>query len=237
MLRNLLVFFLCLFPAHQVWGFENYKREAEVPEPMLFDLVRRINSDKGEFEMNVLTHGRSLRHGAHIAPEIEYAFADGKAIEFELPIENNRILSYKFAYQMKLPSLVPGLNGFQLIYEWIKPSRQHEVTPLYLLGHRWTKSISTMTMIGGRMVFDQPQQMQINPIINSTLFYSYNRKIDLGLEMNLQGLREDFEEFILLPQVHYLFRGDYKLQLGVGMIFNGYSSAFYALRFIKEFNH
>jgi hypothetical protein len=213
-------------------------RQTEVPEPLLFDLVRRIDSRKGEFEINVLAHGLSLRRQPlQLAPEIEYAFADGKALELELPIQGGQVYSYKVAYQMALPTLIPGTNGLQLIYERIKEKGNNEFTSLYLLANRFNNHFSAIHMIGGRFVFEQVHHAQFNPIINSTLFYDYSSNIDLGIEFNLQGLREHFEEFIVLPQVHILFPNDYKIQLGAGISYGDTASAMYALRLIKEFNH
>ncbi|MBX9721432.1 MAG: hypothetical protein K2Q18_07105, partial [Bdellovibrionales bacterium] len=87
---RLCLFLLVLLVSHQVEAFDkNYGTEAEIPEPLLFDLVRRINSDKNELEINtiVIQHQHNEFGRVYIAPEIEYAFADGMAIEFELPVE------------------------------------------------------------------------------------------------------------------------------------------------------
>lgn len=63
------------------------------PEPMIFDLVRPLGARKGEFEANTLAllplKGR--RYNVDWAPEIEYAFANGYAIELELPMYNGEI--------------------------------------------------------------------------------------------------------------------------------------------------
>ena len=75
-----------------------------IPEPMIFDLVRPLGTAKGEFEVNSLFIAPLKRGGrAYWAPEIEYSFGRGLAVEFELPISGLEVESYKMAAQQKLP--------------------------------------------------------------------------------------------------------------------------------------
>ena len=73
-----------------------------IPEPMVFDLVRGLGAGKGEFEANVLAEfplDRTASREIEWAPEVEYAFADGLALEFELPFEDGELEGYKGAFQ------------------------------------------------------------------------------------------------------------------------------------------
>ncbi|MBT8181470.1 MAG: hypothetical protein KJO53_07770, partial [Eudoraea sp.] len=64
----------------------------DIPEPMIFDLVRELGARQGELEINVLAefplNNNTSRH-IEWAPEIEYAIWDNFAVEFELPIEDD----------------------------------------------------------------------------------------------------------------------------------------------------
>ena len=60
----------------------------EIAEPMVFDLVRPLGARRGELEVNALAQ-RNLSgpdRNVEWAPEIEYAVADGFAVELELPL-------------------------------------------------------------------------------------------------------------------------------------------------------
>lgn len=59
-----------------------------IPEPMVFDMIRPLAAPKGELEANTLALFPLNARGEDIdwaPPEIEYAFANGWAAEFECP--------------------------------------------------------------------------------------------------------------------------------------------------------
>lgn len=70
-----------------------------IPEPMVFDLVRPLGAPKGELEVNSLFRMSEFGGRAVLqwAPEVEYTFADGYGVEFEVPAENGQLEAYKFA--------------------------------------------------------------------------------------------------------------------------------------------
>ncbi|MFN4261406.1 MAG: hypothetical protein ACK4RK_19140 [Gemmataceae bacterium] len=95
----------------------------DVPEPMVFDLIRPLGARKGELEVNVLglvpfRRTRSpfsqfifitgadevpdKREGFEWAPEIEYAPFDNFALEFELPMFDGKVEAFKGAAQYTL---------------------------------------------------------------------------------------------------------------------------------------
>src|SRR5687768_4202682 len=65
--------------------------ELGIPEPLVFDLVRPLGSARGELEANTLMTRSSKTGQFAWAPEIEYAFANGYAVELELPFENSSL--------------------------------------------------------------------------------------------------------------------------------------------------
>ena len=73
-----------------------------IPEPLYFDLVRGLDSRKGDAEINVLSAFNTRKKSINLAPEMEIAIRGGTAIEFELPTDNFNVASYKFAFQQRL---------------------------------------------------------------------------------------------------------------------------------------
>lgn len=244
-MSSLFASLMMLFISLSGYAYDsNYKKEAEIPEPLLFDLVRRVNSQKGELEINSLfvNPGASEFKGLEIAPEIEYAFSDGMAVEFELPTSQGRSHSYKGALQFQLPSVIGDLTGLQLMHEKIHEKSWNESTILLLIGKRLNSKWSLFTMLGNRFVYGRDLEVKERsrdlPIANFNLFYDYGRSFDLGLEVNVRGVAASFEELIVMPQLHALLEDDFKIQFGFGASFDGYqTSPISALRLIKEFNH
>jgi len=222
-----------------------YGRESEIPEPLLFDLVRRINSDKGELEVNSLfvqTDASEIK-GLYVAPEIEYAFADGKAIELELPTVDGKIKTFKTALQFQLPNWFGDITGTQIMHEKVNGVSINETTLLILSGKRLNEKWSIFSMVGNRFVYGNTAAIKNSrwrelPILNVNLFYDYAEVFDLGLETNLRGMGASFEELIIMPQIHALMAKDFKLQAGLGTSYDGYQfSPITAFRLIKEFNN
>jgi len=222
-----------------------YSREAEIPEPLLFDLVRRIDSDQGELEVNLLftqTNASEMK-GVYVAPEIEFAFADGQAIELELPTVNGKVKTFKSAAQFELPNWWGDVTGTQLIHEKVNGKSINETTFLLLSGKRLNDKWSVFSMLGNRFVYGNSLEIKNSklrelPIVNVNFFYDYAEVFDLGIETNLKGVGASFKEFIVMPQIHALMAKDLKLQAGFGTSFDGYAfSPITAFRLIKEFNN
>ena len=181
--------------------------------------------------------------GIYVAPEIEYAFADGKAIELELPTIEGKIKTFKSALQFELPNLVGDITGTQIMHEKLKGKSVSETTLILLSGKRLNDKWSIFSMFGNRFVYGNPPLIKDSkwrelPIVNINLFYDYAEVFDLGLETNLRGIGASFEELIIMPQIHALMAKDFKLQAGFGTAYDGYRfSPVTAFRLIKEFNN
>jgi len=93
----------------------------QVPEPMVFDLIRPLGAKRGEAEVNVLGLIPLRQRSGTVddvpdplglvrrspdsqefewAPESELALMDGFAVEVEFPLENSHLESYKAAAQL-----------------------------------------------------------------------------------------------------------------------------------------
>jgi hypothetical protein len=245
-----------------------FDTKAEIPEPLVFDLVGRINSHKGEFEINSLflnnPHQPSLSN-FYVAPEIEYAFADGQALELEFPSEKGQIIAYKIGYQKQLPSFRDyTLSGLQIVYEQTPKSYHHELSILYLFASHFTEEFSQLMMIGIKnsstfshhslssqptdsyLSLDQNEEHRSSSfyslLLNLNFFLNLSKIFDLGLEFNGEWGPYD-QTYLLMPQMHFLFYQDIKIQTGLGSHLTytkGRSSPqqepLFAFRLIKEFN-
>ena len=100
----------------------------DVPEPMIFDMMRPLGAKRGELEVNTLaTVPLSGDDDAvHWAPEIEYAFADGFAIEGELPFVNGRLAELKLGLQASFGTTGGGRTGHGVQDEVVSGERDCE---------------------------------------------------------------------------------------------------------------
>lgn len=191
-----------------------------IPEPMLFDLVRPLGATKGELEINTLVD-HALR-GGHTgwAPEIEYAFMDGHAIELELPFENFSVAEYKLALQGTFGILLDSkmIHGWQIIGRYDRHRKAYITDTLYLNGMRFSgqwRNWSMLNMFGIRNNFSVKQE-RFDGVLNNSIFYDYSRQLTLGFEVNSEIPRWRKWRYRLVPQIHYDFTPHTSLQLGGG---------------------
>ncbi|MDR5170918.1 hypothetical protein IHQ56_03705 [Methylobacillus flagellatus] len=188
-----------------------------IPEPMLFDLVRPLGSPKGELEVNNLAE-HSLRNGdIQWAPEIEYAFADGYALEIELPFENSSLSTYKLALQGTLdsPASERMIHGWQVIAKRKAHENTYSADALYLHGYRMSPKWSTFNMLGVRRTELGSDGRNV-VLSNNSLFYSYSSRLVLGLEVNNEIDHRMKWRYRITPQLHYNFDKHRTLQFGIG---------------------
>lgn len=232
----IFVFFFSLFSHSEV--FDGYDRDVEVPEPLFVDLVRGLHSEKGEWEINSLfSHNEGTYSDLRWAPEIEWAIADGTAIEFELPMIGSQLKAYKFAFQKRLHRSEDrhSLHGVQLLYESERRFDHSDFTFFYILAHRFDFYWSLITISGMRTVLEKYHGVDAS--LNTTVFYNYSREVDLGLEVNYASdiISERFVQ--IMPQLHLALRTGWKVQFGFGTREEEHKwSPTSALRIIKEFN-
>jgi hypothetical protein len=188
-----------------------------IPEPMVFDLVRPLGAPKGELEVNSLFRMSEFAGGAVLqwAPEVEYTFADGYGVEFEVPIENSQLEAYKFAVQGKLKRF-SGRNylmGWQAIAERERRTGRVQTDLLHLFGLQMNPEWSFFSMNGVRRYASPTRDLAY--LGNHTVFRRFSRKLELGLETNLQASPARPVRFMAMPQVLYRLHG-YNFQAGAG---------------------
>ena len=210
----------------------------DVPEPMLFDLVRPLGARQGELEINLLsvfpwshsTTDRSQdpfgsapttpdRGGIEWAPEIEYAIFDGFAIEFELPFENSHLEEYKLGLQWTIGTALDDryIHGFQVLVQPTYRWDEWNSSLLYLAGMRFDDTWSALVMVGARMNLEGSGNAQtFERIVNASIFADVAASLRVGLESNYASKLDGTAEFILVPQVHWEITEQFEIQSGLG---------------------
>jgi hypothetical protein len=231
MLKKLsLSLFLTLYSSHLVAG-------EGIPEPMLFDMIRPLDSKKGELEINTLAHksyeakntkrsldpfgsGATTRDNEKIewAPEIEYAVSDGFALEFELPMEGSELEAYKFGAQYTFGRVNESyIHGVQVLLEPNKDLEKYNTTVLYLGGYRFDETFSTLFMLGGRIDLEgNDKSDSFEFLANGSVFAQLNHAFVLGLETNYSRFQDGGDYALtLVPQIHYEANDNIELQAGL----------------------
>lgn len=207
-----------------------------IPEPMVFDLIRPLDSKKGELEINTLVSksissqnknksldpfgsGQTTEDHGEIewAPEIEYAIADGFAVEFEVPMEGRVLEAYKFATQYTFGRVNDSyIHGVQLIVEPNKDFKKYNTTLLYLGGYRFDETFSTLFMLGARMDLEGHNKSKtFEYLANATVFAELSSRVTVGLETNYASHIDSKYALALIPQIHYTIDEHVEIQAGL----------------------
>jgi hypothetical protein len=189
-----------------------------IPEPMVFDLVRGLGAKQGEVEVNTLA--LFAWHRAHRAllwaPEVEWAFLDGMAIELELPMHERELEAIKSALQVTLPMAPRNLtHGIQVIGEHLLSSRNTQATVLYIFGGR-SGRWSLLTLGGARAITPMRARTHYEVLLNPSLYRDVTEKVTLGLEGNFAFGFAGSTSAAVIPQVHLQLSKRLRIQLGGG---------------------
>ena len=236
-------------------GSARHAPMVEVPEPLLFDLVRPLGARKGEIEVNTLAlfpwsasntnldddpfgSGPTTRDrkGIEWAPEIEFVVVDNFAIEFEFPLEGSVLEEYKLGLQQTFGAAFNGqyIHGVQVLIEPTVQWEHWNTALLYLGGIRFDDVWSALFMIGGRMNLEGPDNYEtFERLINGSLFADIHETCKVGLETNYASKLDGTAEFILVPQIHCDLTESFQVQTGVGLgVFSEGQEQSYILRVI-----
>lgn len=195
--------------------------ELEIPEPMVFDLVHGLGVEKGAFEANVLAlfplNDTSDRH-IDWAPEVEYAVADGVAIEFELAFEDSEFEAWKFASQFTFGESAEHrrVHGSQFIVEKFDGLDIWELTGLYLVGKEISHDWSALAMLGLRVTVGDDVSDHEELLFNVSVFRDIRHDLIFGLETDLAVDLDDAWQLELYPQLQVELSEFFELQLTVG---------------------
>jgi hypothetical protein len=175
------------------------------PEPMIFDLVDPLEAKKGETEINTLLDFSSRTGQLEWSPEIEYSFADGYAMEFELPLENDSVKEYKVSLQGTFGKLDRGrmIHGWQAIGRRKNEEKAYGAEALYLNDYKFSSKWSMMNMFGVRHTAIAKSGDFIG-LLNNSVFYSFKENFSVGVEVNSE-IGERKWRYRVTPQVQYNF--------------------------------
>jgi hypothetical protein len=218
-----------------------------IPEPLMFDLVRGLGAKQGELEINSLADfplNNTSDRRVEWAPEIEYALFDNFAIELELPFENFKLEAYKMAIQWTIGSSKSNnfIHGIQVIGESYIHDDILELNFLYVPAYRFNEVWSAIGLFGVMFESGSDAPDKKNTILlNATVFANLDKHTIVGLEFNnsdpmLQKIDDNKMELLVLPQVHYQFESGFSFQFGIGPKFTqSKTNASAVLRVIKSF--
>ncbi|PZU10380.1 MAG: hypothetical protein DI605_05360 [Sphingomonas sp.] len=189
-----------------------------IPEPMIFDMMRPLCAAKGELEINALAQTVSpfRPRSAEWAPELEYAYADGHAIEFELPFDGARLAALKIGLQSSLGVSGDGrtAHGIQYLGIHDRDARHYSSSLLYLLGHRYSSRWSSMTMLGVDRISLDGGSGRNALLFNHAAFYDANADTVLGAELNMAGGAD--RSLKVSPQIHRRLSAAINVQIAAG---------------------
>ncbi|CCC05729.1 unnamed protein product [Sordaria macrospora k-hell] len=190
----------------------------DIPEPMVFDMVRPMSARRGELETNVLALSplSGQERALEWAPEVEYAVADGFALEIELPFEGTRLAELKMGAQATFGTMDRGriVHGVQFLGIYERESKRTSQALLYMLGRRHNERLSTMTMVGVGDVRLGQSESDAGLLVNHSTFYDLARARVVGLEVNYKSHRDG--GIALIPQFHAPLADKVNVQLGAG---------------------
>jgi len=215
----------------------------DVPEPMLFDLVRGLGAKRGELEVNALVRNdfRNARDQFYWNPEVEWIWRDGVAFELELAMNRDNVEAVKLMSQVTFGTPVPGryIHGTQIIAERSGLDDGYDLSLLYVGALRfsptWSLSVLQGAKYGDGLLTDPPGEY-LSYLGNATLFKEF-RHATFGLEVNVESPRTDNPAVRIIPQVHW-HRGDWAVQAGLGVAASrGTEQTFAAVRLIRTLSH
>lgn len=209
------VAFLCMGLCSPVEAETDYP---DVPEPMIFDMMRPLGAKRGEMEANILaTTPLSGPDGTvQWAPEVEYALTDGFAIEGELPFEDGRLVELKLGLQAAFGTFNGGrsAHGVQYLGIYDRDARHYRSSFAYMLAHRYNDRWSSVSMAGLGDVSFSGGHGRNAAIVNHSLFYDSADGQVLGLEINYRGGSEGY--VLAMPQIHQRLAAKVNVQAGLG---------------------
>ncbi|MBP2513406.1 hypothetical protein [Sphingomonas sp. PvP018] len=209
-----------------------------IPEPMIFDMVRPLGARRGELETNTLAQVNLSGPSRHVewAPEVEYAVADGFAVELELPFTDGRLTDLKMGLQGTFGTFRGGrsIHGVQYLGLHNRRDGGWSSSLVYLLGNRFGERLSTMTMIGaGDVTLRSTKGTGL--IVNHSTFWDVDDGTVLGFEVNRQTGASG--HWLLMPQLHRAIGRKVSAQIGAGAerAVSGPFRPRVGLRIIREF--
>lgn len=189
-----------------------------LPEPLLFDLVRGLGAHRGELEANTLV---TVGHGpVHYAPEVEWVFANGHAVELELPMHGTTLDAVKVALQGTLHRRADGrfVHGWQIFSEVGMHARDRGGVATWIGSGTIGTRGSYVVMVGAGAEVRAQGPALGTVLVNASFFRALDTHTRVGVETvtrsDVIGRRQLFA--LVLPQVHIDVTPHVRLQGGLG---------------------
>ena len=210
----------------------------DIPEPMVFDMVRGLGAEQREIEANVLVLVPTSPAEAIWAPELEAAVIDNLALELEAGFVNSDFELIKFALQGTVKMKPDGSigHGIQGLFEYVPDADVFLATALYVLGARIAGPFTWLSLIGPA-VETHVDGTGTDPgvFVNFSIFWAPHPRWIVGTEQNFEW----FPNVYLIrwmPQVHWQVHAHFQWQAGFGLRhLDGDTSAEASTRLIAEF--
>lgn len=206
----------------------------DVPEPLLFDLIRRPDGHRGELEFNTLLVV-PLRGRPRVgwSPEVEYTFTRGHSVELEVDVDHDRVERLQLAFQgtFNWSRNERFIHGWQMLNAYDFEERAVSVTGLYMFAVRYSRRVSSWVLVGGRYLgANRTEEARGAAVINPSVYVRLRSNVILAVESNLVfGPGERVAS--LLGEVEWDITPDLQFQIGIGPRWeNGRAEAFLALR-------
>lgn len=153
--------------------------------------------------------------GVHWAPEIEWAFADRHALEFEIPMLDDEVEALKLAVQGTFREQRPRfIHGWQAVVEGALAGAG-ELTAIYIAGRRLGARVSALGMVGARARVSA-ERVTAGLVMNPSFFVDLGERVTIGVE-NIALVQGRDTQFSALPQLHLQLGRHLRVQVGAGV--------------------
>ncbi len=153
------------------------------------------------------------------APELEYAFAEGHAVELELPMEGGRLHAFKLGVQGTFGQSrrIGALHGWQGLAEYVPAEKGWLGSLTHVGALRFNPRWSALTIVGAQ--YDRnpvADERALRFVANASAFAEASARLTWGLEGNLRVGGPGRVDWQVTPQAHVQLWPKWRLQLGFG---------------------
>lgn len=189
-------------------------------EPLLFDLVRRLNVERGEREWGTLfqVKGDEIEY----ATEFEWASDDGQALEIEVGNVHTPERFLKGAVQSQLGSALHDklLHGLHLAGGLEPTEGRGHWTLSHITSYRFNPTWSAMVIAGGRGEREKNETSWATQL-NGCLFADLSEEFILGAETNWRQTINGVSQLEVVPQLRWDQAEGFHVQFGIGAALTG----------------
>ena len=200
--------------AHAAWPSPKL---GDVAEPMVFDMVRGLDAKMGEVEANVLAQVPIGSEQVIWAPEVEFAYMDGAALELELGFDDTDLTAIKLGIQHTWAQTKTSAQGTQWLGEYNPQTEDFETALLYVGTANLDPKWSIVGIMGPELAIPAADDVTVGAAVNVTVFFLVRPWLTLGQELNFEFINGE-TLFRAMPQIHLGFTPNIEWQVGLGLL-------------------